>query len=333
MVGWMWVKLWKWDRLAVSSGCVKGVEGLLILSVVCVFSTVHPVRSINCLKHLAANCLESMILTKGSPHIFCGCTVKCPNVCRDLLRWWNLTQYASYFDGRLWTRWFKIYQILPHFTFSYVFCAARTRDFKLGNKQLWGGDMSWLPWPPSHHVSAATCPIQFVHLKIWPIYHLIQQLAANPLQFLRRHRGTGRWQCGTGCVSATYRARWARCTAHVAAKSRWAHHIVGEAGGTNLVKHSFPKFNGWNPFEIDDAFQGTGISYVWNGGCHFQRYSWSDQGKVGIAGVQLILLREATWRTEMPWWVYSTGLDDLYIFPTEFSKQMGNLLVGFSTNK
>lgn len=100
------------------------------------------------------------------------------------------------------------------------------------------------------------------------------------LQFLRRHRGTGRWQCGTGCVSATYRARWARCTAYVAAKSRWAHHIVGEAGGTNLLV-TFPKFNGWNPFEIDDAFQESGISYVWNGCVPFSEIflEWPRQGR------------------------------------------------------
>ena len=180
-------------------------------------------------------------------------------------------------------------------------------------KQLWGGDMSKIPMTPFP-----------------PCFQQLPDPAARCeffWQFLRRHRGTGRWQCGTGCVSATYRARWARCTAHVAAKSRWAHHIVGEAGGKNLVKHSFPKFNGWNPFEIDDAFQEP-ASPMFETAAVIFRYSWSDQGKVGIAGVQLILLREATWRTEMPWWVYSTGLDDLR-FPTEFSKQMGNLLVGF----
>lgn len=221
-----------------------------------------------------------MIWTKGCPHILCGCTVKCPNVCRDLLRWWNLTQYAIYFDGRLWKRWFKIYQIFPHFTFSYVFCEARIWDFKLGMLNNFGRDMSKIPMTPfppcfSSYLSNSICSHQdLTHLSPDPTAR------CESLQFLRRHRGTGRWQCGTGCVSATYRARWARCTAHVAAKSRWAHHIVGEAGGTNLLV-TFPKFNGWNPFEIDDAFQESGISYVWNGCVPFSGIflEWPRQGR------------------------------------------------------
>ena len=43
-------------------GVLAGAKGLFFFNLLCVFfSTVHPVRSINCLKNLAANSLEFMI--------------------------------------------------------------------------------------------------------------------------------------------------------------------------------------------------------------------------------------------------------------------------------
>lgn len=252
MVGWMWVKLWKWDRLAVSSGCVKGVEGLFFYLLCVFFSTVHPVRSINCLKHLAANCLESMILTKGSPHIFCGCTVKCPNVCRDLLRWWNLTQYASYFDGRLWTRWFKIYQILPHFTFSDVFCAARTRDFKLGNKQLWTWHVvtPMTPFPPCFQ----QLPVQFNLFTsrsdpfiTWSnsSLRILAVSSAPPWNWALAVRNRVRFSNVPRAVGAMYGA--------CCCKEQMSPSHCGWGGGQKSTQ-TFPKFNGWNPFEISWCF-------------------------------------------------------------------------------
>lgn len=46
-----------------------------------------------------------------------------------------------------------------------------------------GRDMSKIPMTPFPPCFSSYLSNSIVHIKIWPIYHLIQQLAANPCSF------------------------------------------------------------------------------------------------------------------------------------------------------